>query len=262
MSNLLCRLRGHLVTAGLRLGWMCVALMGLAGHAAAAELSVTAPNAVKDALLVIAADFEKQSGHRVTFAWGGSEAITRRVAEGAVFDVVVNSPQGMEQLQAQGKLADGARTAFARSGVAVAVRSGAPRPDISTVAGLKAALLGAESIAISSGASGRYLEQLFQRLGVAEQIQKKIKQPPSGAQIGEMLARGEAELGFQQVTELRHAKGFDYIGTLPAEVQNYTVWSAAPHLSAPSADAARAFIRALQSPAAQTMVRQSGMEPM
>ena len=104
--------------------------------------------------------------------------------------------------------------------VAMAVRTGLPRPDVSSVNALRATLLEAQSIANSSGASGRYLEQPFQKLGVAEQIKHKVKQPPSGAQISEMLARGEADLGFQQVTELMHAKGIDYLGPLPAEVQN------------------------------------------
>jgi molybdate transport system substrate-binding protein len=146
--------------------------------------------------------------------------------------------------------------------VAVALRAGLPRPDVSSVSGLKAALLDAQSIAISSGASGRYLEQMFQKLGVAEQIKHKIKQPPSGAQIGDMLARGEADLGFQQVTELIHGQGFQYLGPLPAELQNYTVWASGIHSSAPQADAARAFSRALAAPASGAAIRKSGMDPM
>jgi molybdate transport system substrate-binding protein len=130
------------------------------------------------------------------------------------------------------------------------------------VEGLRQALLKAESIAISSGASGRYLEQLFQKLGVAEQIKHKIKQPPSGAQIGDLLARGEAELGFQQVTELVHAKGFQYLGPLPAEVQNYTIWSAAVHTASTVPEAAGALVRALGAPQSASVIRASGMEPL
>jgi molybdate transport system substrate-binding protein len=130
------------------------------------------------------------------------------------------------------------------------------------VDGLRKALLSADSIAISSGASGRYLEQLFQKLGVADQIKHKIRQPPSGAQIGDLLARGDADLGFQQVTELLHAKGVDYLGPLPAEVQNYTVWAAGLHANAPQPEAARAFMRALAAPGAAAAIRRTGMEPM
>lgn len=141
------------------------------------------------------------------------------------------------------------------------MKAGVPRPDVSTVEGLRQALLKAESIAISSGASGRYLEQLFQKLGVAEQIKHKIKQPPSGAQIGDLLTRGEAELGFQQVTELVHAKGFQYLGPLPAEVQNYTIWSAAVHTASTVHEAAGAFVHALGAPESASVIRASGMEP-
>ena len=109
---------------------------------------------------------------------------------------------------------------------------------------------------------GRYLEELFQKLGVSEQIKSKIKQPPSGAQIGKMLARGEADLGFQQVTELIHAKGFEYLGTLPAEVQNYTVWSAAVHAQASNAKAAGAFVKALAASTAAPELRKTGLEPV
>jgi molybdate transport system substrate-binding protein len=230
--------------------------------AGAADLKVVAPNAVKETVAEIAVSFEKATGHKVIFSWGGSEAIAKRVSEGEVFDVVITTAQGVDRLVADGKLVAGTRTDFSRSAVAAAVRAGLPRPDISTVDGLRKALLAADSIAISSGASGRYLEQLFQRIGVADQIKQKIKQPPSGAQIADLIARGDADLGFQQVTELVHAKGVDYLGPLPAEVQNYTVWAAGLHASAPQPDAARAFMRALAAPDAAAAIRRTGMEPM
>jgi molybdate transport system substrate-binding protein len=242
--------------------WLSAALVALACSAQANDLKVVAPNAVKEAVVEIAARFEKDTGQRVSLSWGGSEAIAKRVAEGEVFDVVVNTASGVDRMAADGKLVSGSRTDFSRSGVAAAARAGLPRPDVSSVSALKAALLDAQSIAISSGASGRYLEQLFQKLGVAEQIKSKIKQPPSGAQIGDMLARGEADLGFQQVTELMHGQGFQYLGPLPAELQNYTVWASGVHTSAPQADAARAFSRALAAAASGAAIRKSGMEPM
>ncbi|MDP4302659.1 substrate-binding domain-containing protein [Leptothrix discophora] len=242
--------------------WLCAALLALACSAQANDLKVIAPNAVKEAVVEIASRFEKDTGLRVSFTWGGSEAIAKRVADGEVFDVVVNTSSGVDRMAADGKLVSGSRTDFSRSAVAAAARSGLPRPDVSSVNALRATLLDAQSIAISSGASGRYLEQLFQKLGVAEQIKSKIRQPPSGAQIGDMLARGEADLGFQQVTELMHAQGFQYLGPLPAELQNYTVWASGIHSSAPQADAARAFTRALSAPASGASIRKSGMEPM
>lgn len=252
--NILCGPLGRLL--------FVLAAVGASAWAGATELRVVAPNAVKEAVSEVAAQFEKQRGVKVILSWGGSEAISRRVAGGEAFDVVVNTAQGVDRLIADGKLVAGSRTDFSRSGVAAAVRAGLPRPDISTVDALRRTLLSAESIAISSGASGRYLEQLFQRLGVADEVKRKTRQPPSGAQIGDLLARGEADLGFQQVTELLHAKGVDYLGPLPAEVQNYTVWSAGLASGASAPDLAQAFMRALVAPDASGVIRRTGMEPM
>jgi molybdate transport system substrate-binding protein len=249
------------MTRGLRRLLLALTACAVSAHAGAADLKVVAPNAVKEAIVEIAATFEKASGHRVVFTWGGSEAIAKRVGDGESFDVVVTTAQAVDRLTADGRLAAGSRMDFSRSAVAAAVRAGLPRPDISTVEGLRKALLGADSIAISSGASGRYLEQLFQKLGVADQVKPKLRQPPSGAQIGELLARGDADLGFQQVTELVHASGISYLGPLPAEVQNYTVWAAGLHVNAAQPDAARAFMRALAAPDAAAAIRRTGMEP-
>jgi molybdate transport system substrate-binding protein len=238
-----------------------IAVVLFSTSASAAELKVIAPNAVKEAVVEIAAQFEKETRYKMQLAWTGSEAISKRVADGEIFDVVVNTTSGIDALAKAGRLTANSKRNFSRSAVAVAVKAGVPKPDISTIDELKLALLKAESIAISSGASGRYLEQLFQKLGVSEAIKPKIKQPPSGAQIGDILARGEAELGFQQVTELIHAKGFQYVGTLPAEVQNYTVWSAAVHTATTQPDAAMAFVAAMTGPKAASAINTSGMEP-
>ncbi len=227
---------------------VAVAALALLGHisdARAAELKIIGPNAVKSAVVEIGMRHAKETHSAVSFTWTGSEAIAKRVGEGEVFDVILTTSAGIDRLTGSGKLDASSKADFSRSAVAAAIRSGLPRPDISTVDGLKTALLDAKTIAISSGASGRYLEDLFEKLGVSGAIRSKIKQPPSGAQIGEMLARGEADLGFQQVTELIHAKGVDYLGPLPAEVQRYTVWSAAVHVQAGDAKAAGAFVRAI-----------------
>lgn len=193
------------------------------------ELKIIAPNAVKEAVIEIGTRFSKDTNTKFSFTWTGSEAISKRISEGEIYDIVLTTSVGIDRLVGAGKLISQSKNDFSRSAIAAAVRSGLPRPDISTVDGLKKALVDAQSIAISSGASGRYLENLFQKLGVSGETKPKIRQPSSGAQIGDMLARGEADLGFQQVTELIHAKGIEFLGTLPAEVQNYTVWSAAVH---------------------------------
>lgn len=227
----------------------------------AAEIKVVAPNVMKDAVIRIAQRFEGASGHKVALTWGGSEAISKRMTEGESADLVLTMAPALERLARDGKVVDASRVDLGRTAVAAAVRADAPKPDIGSVEGLKKALVDARKVAISSGASGRYLESLFEKLGVAEQVRAKLVQPPSGAQIGEMLARGEADLGFQQVTELIHAKGIQYLGPLPAEVQNYTVWAGGLHAAATQAEAARAFLAALRTPEAQADLRQDGMEP-
>lgn len=253
--------RSHRRAAGrvLQRAAMVLAL-ALGTSALAADLKVIAPNAVKESVSELAARFERASGHRIALTWAGSETINRRVADGEGFDVVLNAAKNIDQQIGSGRLVAGSKTDFAKSGVGIAVKAGSKHPEVSTVEGLRQALLEANSIAISSGTSGRYLESLFQRLGVMDQIKSKIKQPPSGAQISELLARGEAEIGFQQVTELLHAPGIDFLGPLPAEIQNYTVWSAGVHASSASPDIGRTFIKTLQSSESAATIRATGME--
>lgn len=232
------------------------------GNVAGADLRIVAPNAVKEIVTDAAARYERASGNRTVFTWSGSEAIAKRVADGEVFDVVLNTPQNLQTLATAGKIAPGTRVDFAKSGIGVAVRAGQPRPDISNEEALRKALLEAKSIGISSGPSGRYLTEVFQRLGIADQVQSKITQPPSGAQMAELLARGEVELGFQQVSELQHASGVEYLGPLPAALQSYTIWSGAAHAAASDAAASRTFLNTLVSLDSATAIRKAGMDPM
>jgi molybdate transport system substrate-binding protein len=232
------------------------------GTASAAELRIAAPNAVKEVVKEAAARYERASGNHIVFTWSGSEAIAKRVGDGDVFDVVVNTPQNLEMLIKAGKILPETRTDFARSGIGVAVRAGEPRPDVSNDEALRKTLLEAKTIGISSGPSGRYLGELFKRLDVVNQVAHKIKQPPSGAQIAELLARGEIELGFQQISELQHQPGVAYLGPLPTGLQNYTIWSGGLHSAGSDAAAGRAFLNSLKSSDMATAIRNAGMEPM
>lgn len=234
----------------------------LPGNVTAADLRIVAPNAVKDIVKDAAERYQRVSGNHVVFTWGGSEAITKRVRDGELFDVVLNTPQNLDTLTKAGKVAPGTRTDFARSGIGVAVRAGQPRPDVSNQEALRKALLQANTIGISSGPSGRYLAELFERLGVAKEVQSKIKQPPSGAQIADLLSRGEVELGFQQISELQHATGVEYLGSLPAGLQSYTTWSGALHSAANDPAAGRAFLNTLFSSEVAIAIKDAGMEPM
>lgn len=227
----------------------------------AAEVKVLAANPVKEPFLELVSAFEKSSGHKVTTIWGGTEGVAKGVADGEVVDIVMIVAPNIDKLILEGKLVAGSRADFAKSGVGIAVRSGLPTPDISSSEKLKAAVLTAQSVAYSSGPSGFYIAELFKKMGISDQIKDKVKQPASGVQVGELLARGEADLGFQQVSELLHVKGIDYLGPLPADIQNITVYSAALHPAAPAPDAARALVKFLTAPEAAPIIKKTGMEP-
>jgi len=227
----------------------------------AAEIKVIAAAAVKEVVFELIPAFEKASGHKVTTIWAGTEAITKRISGGEVVDIVLIAAPNIDKLIAEGKLVAGSRADVAKSGIGVAVRAGLPKPDISSGEAVKNAVLAAKSVAYSSGPSGFYLADLFKKMGIAGQIKDKLKQTPSGVQVGEVVARGEADLGFQQVSELLHLKGIHYLGPLPADIQHTTVFSAGLHTAAPAPDAAKALMKFLTAPEAAPVIRRSGMEP-
>ena len=244
--------------AGALLGAAMVLAAGVAG---AAEIKVMSSNPLREVIPALAQAFETATGHTVTTIWGGTEAIAKRIADGEASDIVLIAAPNIDRLIDAGRLLAGSRRDVAKSGVGVAVRAGAPRPDIASAEAVKRAVLAAESVMYSSGPSGFYVAELLQKLGIADAVRHKVKQPPSGVQVGELVARGEAALGFQQISELVHVKGIDYLGPLPAEIQNVTVYSAGVHVAAREPAAARALIDFLLTPAAGAMIRRAGMEP-
>jgi molybdate transport system substrate-binding protein len=227
----------------------------------AAEIKVLSANAVRDALMPTITAFEQATGHKVTISWGGTEAITKRVADGEFADVALIGSASIDRLMAAGKLTSGSRTDFANTGIGVAIRAGLPRPDVSTADALKQAVLDARAIAYSTGPSGFYLVSLFDKMGITDRIKHKVKQPVSGAQTADLLARGDADLGFQQVSELVHAKGVDYLCPLPATIQNITIYSAGVHPATKDRAAVDAFLGAITSPSAAAPIRNAGMQP-
>ena len=231
----------------------------LAPAAGAAEIKVIASNAVREPYRELVPVFEKATGHRVTIDWGGTVDIVKRVGAGEVADIVIIPAARVDDFVKQGLLVG--RIDLARSGVGVAVRAGAPRPDVSSAAALRNTLLAARSIVLSSGPSSVYLPTLFQKMGIAEQIKSKIIQIGPGLPVGEAVARGEGEIGFTQISELMSVKGADYLGPLPADVQFITVFSAGLHAAAPAPDAARALIKFLTTPDAAPVLKRHGMEP-
>jgi molybdate transport system substrate-binding protein len=223
-----------------------------------AEITVMASLAFKAAYLELVPKFEAASGHKVTTLWVPSVDMRTRLKGGEVVDLVIMSRGAIEELPA-GVVASNGITDLARAGVGVAVKAGAPRPDIGSVEALKQTLLAAKSVAYSTGPSGVYLDKLFERMGIADAIQaklKRIKDEPTGA----LVARGDAEIGFQQKSELLPVAGIDYVGPLPAEVQNITVFSAAVHAKAREPDATWALVKFLTAPAAASVIEKTGME--
>jgi molybdate transport system substrate-binding protein len=227
----------------------------------AAVVKVIASNAIKEAYSELAPDFEQATGHRLTTIWGGTLDISRRIGDGEVVDIVILPAVRIDDLIKQNRLVAGSRTDIARSGVGVAVRGGARKPDISSGAALKAALLAAKSIVLSSGPSSVHMAGLFQKMGIADAIKAKVTQIGPGLPVGAAVARGAGEIGFTQVSELLSAKGVDYVGPLPADVQQITVFSAGIHAAAPAPDAARALVEFLTAPQAAAIIKKSGMEP-
>jgi molybdate transport system substrate-binding protein len=233
----------------------------LAGTAQAAEIKLLASTAIKDAYLELLPQFEKATGHKITAAWSSTPNIQKRVAAGETADLVILGNSGTEELIKQGKLAANSRADFAKSGIAVAVRAGAPKPDISSSAAVKKSVLAAKSVAYSAGASGIYLASMFEKLGISEQVKSKLATVKPGEPVGEVVARGEAEIGLHQLSELLHVKGIQILGPLPPDIQHITVFSGCTHSGSKEADAAMALAKFLTGPSAAPVIKKHGLEP-
>jgi molybdate transport system substrate-binding protein len=223
-----------------------------------ANIKVMLSAAFKEAYLELVPPFERASGHKVENLWVPSVQMMNRLKGGETVDLVILSAAALEDLRKAGIVSE--RTDLAKSGIGVAVKAGAPRPDISSGEALKRAVLAAKGVAYSTGPSGIYLIKLFERMGIAEQIKSRVKQV-QGVPAGSIVARGEAELAFQQVSELLPVPGIDLVGPLPPDVQEITIFAAGLHAKAPHPDAARALITHLTAPAAASVIRKKGMEP-
>lgn len=211
--------------------------------------------------------FERRSGRTVKTAYGASmgnaeDSIPSRLSRNEPADVVILARPALDALVAAGKVVPGSQVDLVKSSIGFAVRKGAPKPDIATVDALKRTLLAAPSIAYSASASGTYYEtELLKKLGIEEQVKPKSKRILS-ERVGTVVARGDAALGLQQVSELLPIEGIDYIGPLPAEVQRVTVFSAGIATASKQPDAARQLIRYLNSPEAAPTIAKTGLEPL
>ena len=232
-----------------------------------AEIRVITSGAFTEAYKQLVPLFERESGHKVISSFGASmgnapDAIPTRLARGEQFDIIILAGPALDGFIKEGKAVAGSRVDLVRSTIGFAVKSGAPKPDISTVSKLKQVLLDAKSIAYSASASGTYFStELVQKLGIAEQVLPKSKRILS-ERVGTVVARGDAELGLQQVSELVPIPGIDYVGPLPDEVQQATFFSAGIVTGAKEPEAARALIKFFTSAKAAPAIAKTGLEPV
>jgi molybdate transport system substrate-binding protein len=222
------------------------------------EIGVMCSLAMKAALMELAPRFELQSGHPVLAQWVGGVEIAKRLRAGDPSDLVIMAANAIDELAQEGLVAKGSRVDLVRSKIGVAVRSGAPRPDISSGEAVKRAVERARSVAYSSGPSGMYLIEVFKHWKLPEE---KLRQAAPGKPSGEFVARGEADICFQQVSELLPVAGIDYIGLLPEDLQLVTVFSAATNVKAGNPEVARALTNFLTSPANVPVLARHGLEP-
>jgi molybdate transport system substrate-binding protein len=259
---------GEVMEEQMRMTLLGVAMVLMAAGAprgaAAAEIKVLTAGAFKQVLLVLVPDFEKQTGHKVILENDTVGALTKRIEGGEAFDLAVLTPAAVNDLSTKGKFVAGSRTNLGRVGVGVVVKEGAPKPDISSVDAFKKTLLAAKSVAYidpaAGGSSGIYVAGLLDKLGVAADVKPKAKLIPGGA-VAEHVARGEAEIGIHQISEILPVKGITLVGPLPADIQNYTVYAAGLGANGKESEAAKALLKTLSGPAAADVLKSKGMEP-
>jgi molybdate transport system substrate-binding protein len=239
----------------------------LPGAASAAEVRVMISGGMTAAYKVLVPEFERLTGHKVLTAYGPSmgttvNAIPIRLERGEPADVLIMVGYALDDLIKQGKVIADSRVDLTKSLIGIVVRSGAPKPDISSAAALKRTLLAAKSIAYSDSASGVYVStEMFQRLGIVDEMKDKARKIPAEPVAG-VVARGDAEIGFQQIAELLPVPGVDIVGPLPSELQKITVFSAGIATVSKEPEAGKALIKFLASPAASAAIIKSGMEPI
>jgi molybdate transport system substrate-binding protein len=242
---------------------ICFAMFAILATTAAhaVDIKVVGSPGFREAYTELVPGFEKTTGNKVITNWGGVNEVAKRVAEGETADIVILPVAQIDDLIARGKLIGATKVIVAKSGVGVAIKAGAPKIDLSSSDNLRKALLAAKSIAYSTGPSGAHMADLIKKWGIADQLKGKIVVSPPDTPVGVVIARGQAEIGFQQVSELVHVKGIDYLGALPADINEITVFAAAVHKDARAGDAARALIKHLSAPEAAPVIKKTGMEP-
>jgi molybdate transport system substrate-binding protein len=253
------------LVAAANIGFMFLLLVGIAAEAD--EIKVLSTGGMRPVMEDLGPKFERATGHQLAITFDSGGATVKRVQGGEAADVVITLEQGIDTLVKDGKAPAGNVTVLARSGIVVVVRKGAPKPDISSPDALKRTLLAAKSIAYvdpaSGGASGIHFAKVLDRLGIANEMQSKtvFPNPKTPAEVGVVVANGEAEIGVHLIQELMSVAGIDLVGPLPGDLQATTVFSAAIMTGAKEAAAAKALVDFLRTPESAKVIKAKGMEP-
>ncbi len=253
------------LVAAANIGFIFLLMLGI--KAEAAELKVLSAIGMQSVLEDLGPKFERATGHKLSISFATAGAAVKRAQGGEAADVVIATRQGIDGLVKNGKASANNVTALASAGISVAVRKGAPKPDISSPDALKRTLLAAKSISYvdpaSGGASGIHFTKVLDRLGIANEMKSKtvFPNPKAPAEVGALVANGEAEIGVHIIVELISVSGIDIVGPLPGDLQNTIVFAAAVMASAKDAEAAKALVNFLRTPEAATVTKAKGMEP-
>jgi molybdate transport system substrate-binding protein len=232
-----------------------------AGTAQSAEFTVFSTISCKEALIELVPEFERASGHKVNITYSGGGGLADRIRGGTRGDLFIGPEEFSSPLIAEGKLLGDSRTPFAHSRTGLAVRAGAPKPDISTPEKLKSALLAAGSVSYSTGASGMHFVKVLERLGIGDAIAAKRVANKQGELVGAVVARGDADIGAQQISELLPVSGIEILPPLPAELQHTIIYGATAFPQSTQREAAQAFVNFLRSEPARAVLRKKGLEP-
>lgn len=239
---------------------LAAAAPGVAAVDNPATIRIISSMATRQVLAELIEQFEKQSGYKIEIESVGGVDAAKRVEAGEAFDVVILASNAIDKLIDSGKIVSGSRVDLMKSGVAIAVREGTGAVDVSSEEAVKQAVLGAKTLSYSTGPSGVYLTGLFERWGIADQISDRIVKAPPGVPVGSLIAKGEVELGFQQLSELLHLKGIVILGSLPADIQIMTIFSAGVTANSQQKYAIEALLNFLASPEATEVKVHNGME--
>jgi molybdate transport system substrate-binding protein len=243
------------------LGLVFVVIPGQARVAEADDIAVLCSNGLKAVVETLAPKFERETNHHVVVKYGLAALLKQRIEEGEAFDVAVVTPAVIDDLIAHGRISIDTRTTIARSGLALEIRAGAPKPDLSTVDAFKRALLGARAIAYAKeGASGVAFAAIIQRLGIADELKARSRLTTTGEEVSAAVIGGDVEFGVLPLSEILPVRGAEVGGQFPADVQSYVVMVGGVNATSRRAGVSREFIRYLTAPAALPVIKAKGME--